>query len=304
PEYIAKERPLAVFVDKYEALQRYRPRDKYSHKGTFGHALVIGGSYGKIGAILMCSEATLHAGAGLVSVFAPQCAYQIIQSSLPEAMVVTDSHHDHIQHIHYDIDPTVIGIGPGMGMHNTTVKAFSNFIKENDKPLVIDADGLNILAEHQELLQYLKGRAVLTPHPNELERLIGSWADDFEMLDKMKAFSKKHQLIILVKGAHTITVFEENMYVNSTGNPGMATAGSGDVLTGLITGLIAQGYAMLDATVLGVYIHGKAGDLAALRSGVEALTATDIIDFTGDAFLDLIQINQPEAPSREQKSKQ
>src|SRR5690606_35826714 len=124
PEYIAKERPLAVFVDKYEALQRYRPRDKYSHKGTFGHALVIGGSYGKIGAILMCSEATLHDGAALVSVFAPQCAYQIIQSSLPEAMVVTDSHHDHIQHIHYDIDPTVIGIGPGMGMHNTTVKAF------------------------------------------------------------------------------------------------------------------------------------------------------------------------------------
>lgn len=304
PEYISKEKPLAVFVDKFQALQRYQPRDKFSHKGTFGHALIIGGSYGKIGAILMCSEAALHAGAGLVSVFTPQCGYQIIQSSLPEAMVVTDSHHAHIQHIHYEINPTVIGIGPGMGMHDTTVKAFSNFIKKNDSPLVIDADGLNILAEHQELLVYIKGKAVLTPHPKELERLIGPWKDDFNMLDKMKEFSKQHQLIILVKGAHTITIYEDQMYVNSTGNPGMATAGSGDVLTGLISGLIAQGYSLLDATVLGVYIHGRAGDLAVLRSGVEALTATDIIDFTGDAFLDLIQIKQPEANSTDQNPKQ
>src|SRR5690606_25808623 len=120
------------------------------------------------------------------------------------------------------------------------------------KPLVIDADGLNILAENPELLEYIKGNAILTPHPKELERLIGSWSDDFEKLDKMKAFSNKYQLIILVKGAHTITVFQDQMYANATGNPGMATAGSGDVLTGLISGLVAQGYPLLDATVLGV----------------------------------------------------
>ena len=304
PKYIETEKPLAVFVDKFEVLQRYRPRDKYSHKGTFGHALIIGGSYGKIGAILMCSEASLHAGAGLVSVFTPQCGYQIIQSSFPEAMVVTDSQNDYIQHIHFDMDPTVIGIGPGMGTHIRTVEAFSNFLKQNKRPMVIDADGLNILAEHQQLLDYIKGRAVLTPHPKELERLIGSWSDDFDKLNKMKEFSKKYQLILLVKGAHTITVFEDQMYVNSTGNPGMATAGSGDVLTGIISGLIAQGYSLLDATILGVYIHGRAGDLAVLRSGVEALTATDIIDFTGDAFLDLIQVKEPEAPSTDQNSKQ
>lgn len=302
-QYIEQQKPLALFVDKFEALQRYRPRDKFSHKGTFGHALIIGGSYGKIGAILMCSEASLHAGAGLVSVFTPQCGYQIIQSSFPEAMVITDSHHDHIQHIHFDMDPTVIGVGPGMGMHNRTVEAFSNFVKQNNTPLVIDADALNILAQHQELLGYLKGRAILTPHPKELERLIGTWNDDFEKLKKMKDFSKEHQVVLLVKGAHTITVFEDQMFVNSTGNPGMATGGSGDVLTGLICGLIAQGYSLIDAAVLGVYIHGKAGDLAVLRSGVEALTATDIIDFTGDAFLDLIQINKPEAPTTDQNSK-
>lgn len=300
PEFIQKQKPLGEYIDKFQALQRYRPRDKYSHKGTFGHALMIGGSYGKIGAILMSSEATLHAGAGLVSVFTPKCGYQVIQSSLPEAMVITDSHQEHIQHIHYIVDPTVIGIGPGMGMHPNTVAAFTSFLKQNDKPLVIDADGLNILAETPELLEYIKGNAILTPHPKELERLIGSWSDDFEKLDKMKAFSNKYQLIILVKGAHTITVFQDQMYVNATGNPGMATAGSGDVLTGLISGLVAQGYPLLDATVLGVYIHGSAGDLAVERSGVEALTATDIIDFTGDAFLELIRVNEPKASSTNQ----
>ena len=302
PQYIEQEKPLAIFVDKFQALQRYRPRDKFSHKGTFGHTLIVGGSYGKIGAVLMCSEASLHAGAGLVSVFTPQCGYQIIQSSFPEAMVITDSHHNHIQHIHYEMDPTVIGIGPGMGTHNRTVEAFSNFIKQNKKPLVIDADALNILAQQQELLVHLKGKAILTPHPKELERLIGSWSDDFEKLQKMKDFSKEHKVVLLVKGAHTITIFEDQMYINSTGNPGMATGGSGDVLTGLICGLIAQEYSLIDATVLGVYIHGKAGDLAAMRSGVEALTATDIIDFTGDAFLDLIQVKEPEAPSPDQSS--
>lgn len=299
-EFIQNQKPLAEYVGKFEALKRYRPRDKYSHKGTFGHALIIGGSYGKIGAVLMCSEASLHAGAGLVSVFAPQCGYQIIQSSLPEAMVITDSHQKHIQHIHFDVDPSVIGIGPGMGTHPNTVAAFSTFLKQNDKPLVIDADGLNILAKNHELLQFIKGKAVLTPHPKELERLIGPWEDDFEKLDKMKAFSKEYQVILLVKGAHTITVFQDQMFVNSTGNPGMATAGSGDVLTGLISGLIAQGYSLLAATVLGVYIHGLAGDLAAQRSSIEALTATDIIDFIGDAFMDLISVNEPKSSSSDQ----
>lgn len=302
PNFISQQNPLAVFVDKYEALQRYKPRDKFSHKGTFGHALVIGGSYGKIGAILMCSEAALHSGAGLVSVFTPKCGYQIIQSSFPEAMVITDSHQDHIQHIHYEIDPAVIGIGPGMGTYNKTVEAFVNFIKNNSSPLVIDADGLNILSQHPELLPYLKGNAILTPHPKELERLIGPWENDFEMLKKMKEFSRAHQLVLLVKGAHTIIVFEDQMYVNSTGNPGMATAGSGDVLTGLICGLVAQGYSLVDATVLGVYIHGRAGDIAVLRSGVEALTATDLIDFTGDAFLDLIQVNKPQGSDTDQST--
>lgn len=299
-DFIEKEKPLAVFFDKFEALRRYRPRDKFSHKGTFGHVLIVGGSYGKIGAVLMCGEASLHAGAGLVTVFTPKCGYQIIQTSFPEAMVISDDHYDHIQHIHYDMEAAVIGIGPGMGTHESTVKAFSNFIKQNTRPLVIDADGLNILSQHKELLNFLKGKAILTPHPKELERLIGSWKDDFDKLDKMKDFSKEYQIVLLVKGAHTLIVSNEEVYVNSTGNPGMATGGSGDVLTGIISGLVAQGYSLVDAAALGVYLHGRAGDLAVLRSGVEALTATDIIDFTGDAFLDLIQKKVSESPSRDQ----
>ncbi|WP_335966935.1 NAD(P)H-hydrate dehydratase [Galbibacter sp. PAP.153] len=288
-QFLYEEPSNLEYVDKWVVLNKYKPRSRFSHKGTYGHSLIIGGSYGKIGASLMCSEAALHAGSGLVTAFVPKCGYQTIQTAFPEAMVVTDVNDNFITDINFSIDPSVIGIGPGLGKHPKTIKAFASFLKRNKAPLVIDADGINILSENKELIQFIKGKAVLTPHPKELERLIGAWKDDYDKLEKTKQFSTENDVVILIKGAYTVTVYHEKMSFNSTGNPGMATGGSGDVLTGIICGLLAQGYTLFDATVLGVYIHGKAGDLAVLRAGVEALTATDLIDFTGDAFLDLIK---------------
>ncbi len=240
----------ADLIGKNEVLPLYIPRDKFSHKGEFGHSLIIGGSYGKIGAVTLASRAALSSGAGLVSAYVPKCGYVPLQSSFPEAMVITDVNDEIITKIEFDIKPTVISFGVGVGTNAQTTKAFEDFLQKNRIPLLIDADGINILAKKKALLKLMPLQTVLTPHPKELERLIGKWKDDFDKLKKVKAFSKKYNAIIVIKGAHTITVFQDKLYVNTTGNPGLATAGSGDVLTGIITGLISQGYSSLAATFL------------------------------------------------------
>ncbi|NER11891.1 NAD(P)H-hydrate dehydratase [Leptobacterium flavescens] len=300
PEYMFRAEAGAELIDKFEVLPMYIPRDKFSHKGTYGHSLMIGGSYGKIGAALLSSEACLKSGGGLVTSYIPECGYEIVQTALPEIMVITDEEEKFIGDISFDIEPTVIGIGPGIGTHEKTADALEKFLKENKTPLVVDADALNILSKNKELLKLLPGRTVLTPHPGELERLIGKWKDDFDKLKKAKAFSKKYKLILLIKGAHSIVVDADKLYINNTGNPGMATAGSGDVLTGIITGLISQGYEPLVATIFGTYLHGKAGDLAVIKTGYQALTATEIGDFIGDAYLDLFQQEPQAAQSQDQ----
>lgn len=274
-------------IGKHEVLSYYIPRKKYSHKGTFGHSLIIGGSYGKIGAVHLASKASLHVGSGLVSIFAPQCAYIPLQTNFPEAMVITDSEVKCIARIDFDIEPSVIGIGIGMGKHIKTVEAFARFLESNRTQLVVDADGLNILSDNRELLEKLPARTVMTPHPKELERLIGKWEGDFEKLDKAKAFSKKYDCVLVIKGSNTITLYDGKGYVNTTGNPGMATGGTGDVLTGMITGLIAQGYEPLNAAIFGVYLHGRAGDIGVEKTGYQALTATNVVEEIGAAFLDL-----------------
>ncbi|MET6991064.1 NAD(P)H-hydrate dehydratase [Sediminicola arcticus] len=279
-------------IGKNEVLQWYKPREKFSHKGTYGHSLIIGGSYGKIGAVLLASDACLNTGSGLVTAYIPTCGYIPMQTALPEAMVITDSTEKMVSKIQFDIIPTVIGLGIGIGQNEVTVKALKEFLSTNKIPLVIDADALNIISKHKEFLKMIPAKSVLTPHPRELERLIGSWKDDFEKLEKAKAFSIKFNLIVVIKGAHTITLCDGKGYVNTTGNPGMATAGSGDVLTGMITGLIAQGYDSLRATVFAIYLHGRSGDLAVEKCGYQALTASEIIDFIGDAFLDLFKVQE------------
>ncbi len=288
-EFLTKEETEYVLIGKNEVLPIYIPRQKFSHKGTFGHSLLVGGSYGKIGALKLASEAALRIGSGIVTSYLPNCGYQILQTSLPEVMVITEGEKN-ISKIEVDITPSVIGIGMGMGAELETVKAFSKFLKGNTVPLVIDADGLNIIASKKELLSYLPKQSVLTPHPKELERLIGSWKDDFDKLNKVKAFSKEFDCIVVIKGAHTITVYKDKGFVNTTGNPGMATAGSGDVLAGIITGLIAQGYEPLQAAIFGVYLHGKSADLRIEVTGYQALIASDIVEGLGTAYLDLFKI--------------
>jgi hydroxyethylthiazole kinase-like uncharacterized protein yjeF len=286
----------AELIGKHEVLLLYIPRDKFSHKGQFGHSLIIGGSYGKIGAVTLACRAALSSGAGLVSAYVPKCGCIPLQSAFPEAMVITDIDEEKITKIDFNIIPTVIGFGVGVGTDAKTIQAFEDFLKKNTTPLVIDADGINILAQKKALLKLLPEQTVLTPHPKELGRLIGTWANDFDKLDKVKAFSKKHNLIVVIKGANTITVFQEKLYVNSTGNPGLATAGSGDVLTGIITGLISQGYNPLKASIFGVYLHGKSADIAVEDYSYQSLIASHVIDYLGEAYKDLFKLpEQPEA---------
>ncbi|RRQ48974.1 NAD(P)H-hydrate dehydratase [Maribacter algicola] len=287
-------------ISKNEVLQFYRPREKYSHKGTYGHALIIGGSYGKIGAVTLASSAALKVGSGLVTAYVPECGYEILQTAIPEVMVISNGK-SNIEDIEFDLEPTAVGIGIGMGTTDTSVKALENFLNRNKLPLVIDADALNILSQNQELLDLIPEKSILTPHPKELERLVGKWKDDFEKLEKVKRFSKERKLVVVIKGAHTITLFDGRGYINTTGNPGMATAGSGDTLTGIITGLMAQGYPSLQAAIFGVYIHGRSGDIAIEETGYQALIASDITKSIGSAFLDLFKVSEHERSDTSEK---
>lgn len=286
-EFLQQTETEVELIGKNEMLPIYKPREKFSHKGTYGHGLLIGGSYGKIGAMLLSGRGMLASGAGLVTVYVPKCGYMPMQTALPEAMVITDIDDDILTAIKYDIEPTAIGIGMGMGTNEKTHAAFQMFLKTNNLPLIIDADGINLLSKHEGDLGLIKPQTVFTPHPKELERLLGKWKDDFDKLKKAKAFSKKYKCILVIKGAHTITVFQDKLYINSTGNPGLATGGTGDVLTGIITGLIGQGYEPLIASLFGVYLHGKSADIAVNDYSYQSLTASHIIDYLGQAYLDL-----------------
>ena len=296
PEYLMTTETEFELIGKQEVLPIYQPREKFTHKGTYGHALVIGGSKGKIGAVHLASRACLYAGAGLVTAYVPECGVMPLQTNLPEVMVTADKGVDNITKIDYALEPVIIAIGMGMGQEAVTKKAFSAFLGKAKSPLVIDADALNILAANKALLKKLPKQSVLTPHPKELERLIGTWKDDFDKLEKTKTFSKKYDCIVVVKGAHSIVYYDGKGYVNATGNPGMATAGSGDVLTGMIAALVAQGYAPLNAAVFGNYLHGRAGDIAVEEFGYQALTATSICSNIGKAYMDLFTIPEPPPP--------
>lgn len=290
-EYLEQAKGLALLIGKNQARALYRPRSKFSHKGTYGHALLVGGSYGKIGSVCLAATSALRTGAGMVTVFLPSCGYEILQTTLPEAMVLTDKNRNKITHIEYEINPTVIGIGTGLGTAGETVEGMRDLLEKTTSPMVIDADGLNILAKHRDLLEHVPESSILTPHPKELERLIGSWSDDFEKIKKARQFSEKYKIILVLKDAYTLILTPEDLYVNTSGNPGMATAGSGDVLTGMLTAMCSQGYAPLEAAVLGTYLHGSAGDIAAKNHSYEGMIAGDIASYAGSAILDLFKKN-------------
>jgi len=276
-----------ISINKSEILKRYKTIDANTHKGIQGHALIIGGSYGKIGAITLSSRACLKTGCGLVTVFVPRCGYRILQISNPEVMVLTDIAVKYISKIIIDFVPKAIGIGPGMGQDIETHTALHRFLKTNKIPLVIDADALNILAQNQQWLTFLPEKTIFTPHQKELERLIGKWNSDAEKFQKTVNFSKQNNLIIVMKGAPTYIIDGETIYENTTGNAALASAGTGDVLTGMITSLIAQSYVPIDAAIIGVYLHGLTADIALPETGYQSFSASDIITYIGKAYLSL-----------------
>lgn len=263
-------------------------RNKFSHKYEFGHSLLVGGSYGKIGAAVLAAKSVLKSGGGLVTAYLPKCGYTIMQTAFPEAMVLTDFSDDKVTTFP-DVERfDTIAIGPGLGTDEKTSGAFEQFLNEKDlenKKLVIDADGINLLSQKPELLKKLPENTILTPHDGELERLIGKWKDSFEKFEKTQNFVRKHKLILISKGANTQTYLPDGeIYFNATGNPGMATAGSGDVLTGIIAGQLAKGFDPADAAIFGVYLHGFSGDEVAAQIGEESLMAGDIINAIPLAF--------------------
>jgi len=265
----------------------FKPIAHDTHKGIQGHALLIGGSYGKMGSVCLSSKVALRTGCGLVTAFIPKCGYEIVQISIPEAMVLTDENEKILSNINYNFEPNAIGIGMGIGQDERTEKAFYNFLLSNKTNLVVDADGLNILSKNKNWLSLLPPKTILTPHKKELERLIGTWQSEEEKLAKVTQLANENNLIIVVKGAPTLVVSDSEIYQNTTGNQALATAGSGDVLSGIITSLIAQNYQPEQAAILGVYLHGLTADIAVLEMGYQAFIASDIIGYLGKAFLSL-----------------
>lgn len=263
-------------------------RQKFSHKGTFGHALLINGSYGKMGAAILAARACLRSGVGLLTCHVPRIGYPIMQTSVPESMISVDQHEFYF---HTQLDVTkydAIGIGSGIDHGNGVCEALLHVIENASAPLVLDADALNIIARHPDWLEKLPNSTILTPHPGEFKRLFGSWGNDTEKLNRQVELSQKYGLIIVLKGANTsISTPEGSLYFNSTGNPGMATAGSGDTLTGIITALCAQKIEPHLAAILGVFIHGLAGDMAVENRSTISLISSDITAQLGKAFRDV-----------------
>lgn len=274
-------------ISRGEALQLFKPRKTNTHKGDYGHALIVGGSYGKMGSVLLTATSALRTGSGLCSLYIPECGYEIVQTALPEAMVLTDKENKELSSYPENFEADVVCFGMGAGTSANAKAALEDLLNSVKSPVVIDADGLNILSKNKALLDLLPENSILTPHPGELQRLIGSWKDDFEKLELVKSFSKKYKVVVVIKGAHTFTIQEDNIYINNSGNAGMATAGSGDVLSGVITSLLGQGYDPVIAAVLGVFLHGRSGDISATELGYEGLLSGDIARNMGKAIREL-----------------
>jgi ADP-dependent NAD(P)H-hydrate dehydratase / NAD(P)H-hydrate epimerase len=284
-KFLAEQKSSNNFATESMAAHMLRHRARFSHKGTYGHALLIAGGYGKMGAAILGAKSCLRAGAGLLTIHIPQCGYEILQTSVPEAMVMTDEEERDFSGVKDLSEFNAIGIGPGIGTSEKAAKGLKMLIQQAAVNMVLDADALNILSENKTWLSFLKPGCIITPHPGEFARLAGKSSHAFEAYNKQREFAIKYRIYVILKGAYTsIATPDGEVYFNSTGNPGMATAGSGDTLTGILLGLLAQGYPPLQAAILGVYIHGLAGDIAAHEWGENALIAEDITNNLGKAF--------------------
>lgn len=285
PDFLNSTSVMNYMLTASSCFQLLKTRSKFSHKGTFGHGLLISGSTGKMGSTVLAAKACLRTGIGLLTTHIPYSGVDILQTAIPESMVNLDRYENYISEIPDLSNFNAIAIGPGIGTQEQSQNALKLLIQNANTPIIFDADAINILAENKTWLGFISPNSILTPHPKEFERLAGIAANDFERMELLKDFAVTNRIYVILKGAHTaIACPNGECYFNSTGNPGMATAGSGDALTGMILSFLAQYYTPMEACLLAVFLHGFAGDLAAKKKGYESLIASDIINKIGKAF--------------------
>jgi hydroxyethylthiazole kinase-like uncharacterized protein yjeF len=280
-----KNAQTELFFTNQTNLPRLQKRRKFAHKGDFGHALLVAGSYGKTGAAVLAAKGALRSGLGLLSIHIPQSSYEILQTSVPEAMVVIDETEQMYCQKNELEKFSVIGIGPGIGQKKSMQDAIHLLVKNTNTPMVLDADALNIISKHKEWLDEIPANSILTPHPKEFDRLTQKHETNYERIKSAQTLAKKHSLIIVLKGAYTAVVNTNgHIFFNDTGNPAMAKGGSGDVLTGILLSLVSSGYTPFEAARIGVYIHGLSADIGLKKQSIESLTATEIINHLGEAY--------------------
>ncbi|RMZ59758.1 NAD(P)H-hydrate dehydratase [Chryseobacterium nematophagum] len=300
-KYVGKVIPLDIDLDKdfisntntdYFIIEDkvvggiFHPRSEFSHKGTYGRVTIIGGSYGKMGAVVLATKAALKSGSGLTFALAPKCGTEILQISNPEAMFV-EGGDQYINSFDFEED-SVYGIGPGLGTHIETEDKILKFLGDYSRPLILDADALNIIAKNKKNLKSIPKNSIITPHPKEFERLFGETENSFKRSELAIKKAKELHIFIVLKDHHTQVITPEGkVYYNITGNAGLAKGGSGDILTGILTSLLAQGYSEENAAILGVWIHGKAADFAAEKFSKESMLPSDVINELGNVFEEL-----------------
>lgn len=285
-EFIDKTETFDFVIDDDLILKIFKPRENFAHKGIYGKSIIVGGSYGKMGAAVLATKSAMRTGSGLTFVLAPNCGYTVLQTTCPEAIFIEGCEKKIIQI--EEQENAVYGIGPGLGIEKETEKGLFKFLKNHQKPLVLDADALNIISKDESYLKIIPKHSIITPHPKEFERLFGKTENSFERLDLAKRKAKELEIIIVLKDHYTQVVTSEGLaFYNVTGNSGLAKGGSGDILTGILTSLLAQQYPSLEAALLGVWLHGKAADFASEKYSREAMQPTDVINEIGNVFLGL-----------------
>lgn len=285
PDAIKQTDSNLFYLEEIDVVEMLKQRPDFSHKGTYGHAYLVAGSIDMAGAAVLSGKAALRSGAGIVTVHSAAANRIIVQTAFPEAIFESDVSENHVSKIKINESYKAVGVGPGIGTHQETVEMLRHFLSNYRQPCVLDADALNIISQNRDLLSFIPHNSILTPHPKEFERMFGKCNSGYDRMEKAAEKAKQYKLIIILKGANTlIATADGKMYFNSTGNSGMATAGSGDVLTGMLVGLLAQGYSPEQSALMGVYLHGMAGDLALENQSKESLIAGDIILHIGSAF--------------------
>ena len=278
PQFLETVSSSLQIIEQADIQKIYTPRKPFSHKGTYGHALIVAGNKGKMGAALLAANACIRAGAGLTTLNIPETYFSVAHTYLPEVMCEAREGNSGFEKIN------AVGIGPGLGTKANTSELLQKVLHEFKNPVVIDADALNLISQNKYLLNEIKDDSILTPHPKEFERLFGETKNDFERINLALERSIKNNFIIVLKGRYTLIAYKGKGWFNTTGNAGLAKGGSGDILTGIITALIAQKYEPLNAALLGVYLHGLAADYALEKQSMESMTATDVVKHLGAAF--------------------